>query len=412
MPQQKFQIITLSSGARLLHIRYPGYHFSTAAVFVKAGSRYDPLGKEGMAHFLEHLLMTKTPALRDRTDKMLALEKKGIYYNAMTNREAALYYQIQPAGQFFPSLDMLIDGLNNSLIEKDDVEKERGIILDEMATVENNPKNLIWHLNMRSLDKDGTLNRSLFGDKKSIDSISREDLLSFLKNRYTPENLLFVTLSNCEIGAVKEAIGKRYSHALQKNIKAEKVAKIEGENRIKPVVKKTPSEQISVGINFSLKKEGYGAEETAIMDLMSECLANHWSSLLIKKLRLEKNIAYWVSGETGSLSDQNYASFHYDVRKSDLDESLKIFFREIDGLSKKAIPPSLLGVFKLCYESALIRRLFDPFEIIWWHGYPSLLGTTVESPENYLARMKKISEKYLAADRARFAFIGNVGPRF
>ena len=396
----KVEKIKLSSGAMLFNIIVPDLPLSIASVWLKAGSRFDPKGKEGLAHFFEHLMTIKTDKYPDRKKRLKALESKGIFSNAYTTKEAAYYYQIQLPEEIYDSLEFLIDGVNNTVFEKKDVQKEKNVITNEFFLNKNDPEKFIWQLNMKGLFPSGDMGRNLFGNEKTIKSVTLKNILDFKERYYGSQNFVYVIIGNEPTKNLKKFIER--SHKSIKdggNIPEQKPLVFENPRLVN--IEKRKSDQVTMGVNYKTTSI-QNFEEVVVLDFIREYLANNWISKLIEKLRVEKDITYWVDGYGEYFSDTGFLSFILSVKPGDINKSLNIILKEIEKIKLKEPSKKELDDLKISYKSKLVRNLADPYQLLWWYGYPALLGGKVVSPADHISAIKKIKPKDIVSVSKKF----------
>lgn len=121
----KGEVFKLRSGAKLVYVSLPHMPVACASVWFRAGARFDPKGKEGLAHFFEHLLTVRTKKYQSKSERFTALAEKGIEDNARTTFETACYYQFNTNKTLLDSVGFLLDGISQSIIDDEDVENEK-----------------------------------------------------------------------------------------------------------------------------------------------------------------------------------------------------------------------------------------------------------------------------------------------
>jgi len=410
----KTKEIKLSSGAKLLNVIVPDFPVSIVSAWFRAGSRFDPKGKEGLAHFFEHLMMIKTKKYSDRRMRIKALESRGILFNAFTTNELSYYYQIQLPGQVYDSLGFLIDGLNQTKISNKDIQREKEVIINEESQNYLSPSDYIWRLSRYGLWPKSDLGRDFFGDNKTVNGIKIGDINNFKDKYYTADNLFFVVVSSEPINKLKKYIDKKYKPSI----------KIGDNNRFKDEVFTDPekikidkrdSDQVNISINYRTTSV-MDFKEVVVLDFIKNCMANTWISRLVDALRVQNNITYWVEGDSEYFSDAGYLSFSFSVNPKKVNQALDISFKEVEKIKSKKMSKKDLENYKISYKSTLIRHLMNPYEILWWYGHAFSLGNKIMNPNDYIKLLesltvddiKKVANKFLIEKNLSIAFIGPV----
>src|SRR3990172_5220483 len=185
-----FQKITLENGLRLILSHLPAVKSVTAIVLCGAGSRDELAKTNGISHFLEHMFFKGTKNRPTATDISHALDEIGADYNAFTGKETTGYH-IKCASQHLSlSLDMLSDMLWNSKFDPTEIEKERGVIIEEINLYEDTPMRRVSEIYEQLLWGDQPLGWDIGGRKEVIRKLSRLDFTSYIDERYVPNNMV------------------------------------------------------------------------------------------------------------------------------------------------------------------------------------------------------------------------------
>jgi predicted Zn-dependent peptidase len=189
------EISTLENGLTVLTV--PGGAGSmTAMLFVGAGSRYETRGTAGTAHFLEHLFFKGTPQRPTTLQIATEIDSLGCRFNAFTSSEYTAYFVKGAAEYADRAVDVIADMLKNALIPSDEVERERGVVLEEMKMYEDNPQSKVRSLIGRAIYGDTPLGWDVIGFPEVIKSVSREEIVAYRKNFYAPARMTLVIAGN------------------------------------------------------------------------------------------------------------------------------------------------------------------------------------------------------------------------
>lgn len=407
-----FDLISLDSGARLLNVYAPNLPLSVVSVWFKAGARFDPVGKEGLSHFFEHLLMTRTEKYPERKDRMKALSSNGIDFNAYTTSEMAYYFNIQLAKDTEKSLSLLMDGLNSTIFKEEDLENEKGIILDEESRNRNNPSEYIWRISRQALWPKSKLARGFFGNQETISSINLKDIKSFFESFYRSDNALFVVVGQEDTEKIKKQIEKEYKPT-GKGVKFKK------ESFLNPQllnVEHRDIDQVIVSISYRTS-EASNTKDNTVLNFIKTYLANSWTSRLIERLRMDQDITYWVSGETDNLSDTGLLSFNFSTKPEKVQTALDVIFEEIEKIKNGLIKTDYFESTKKIYSFFIVRNnSMDPADILWWYGSAATAGEEIVTVSQYINKInavtandvQEIANKYLKKENLSVSMIGPI----
>lgn len=401
-------------GARVAIIKNTGLPLESVSVWFPAGSVCDPVGKEGLAHFFEHLLMIKTNNYPTRMERLEKIEENGMYYNAYTQEESAHYYFVESPEKTNLGLELLVDGVNNSLILHDDIIKERSVVLNEEANDRNNPQSYIWRLTKKALWPDCQLGRDFYGDGKSVSSINLLDIKKFFEKYYFPANAYFVIVGEADLKETISRIDNSYdTDILAINSDQTETDQFHSPKKLLIDNRNLDTDTISVAYRTcSLSNSDWIA-----LKLISNYLAGGWISRLVQRLRVDKDITYWVNSFSNNFYDAGYLSLVYSTSHEKVEESLKIILEEINHLKENTIPENILTKHKTAFKSQFLRfNSLDPGGIAYWYGQQAIYTGSFITMDKFLEEIDKIgpqdikatAQKYFVEEGRSLAIIGGV----
>ena len=189
------EISTLDNGLTVLTV--PGGTGSMSAMlFVGAGSRYETREVAGTAHFLEHLFFKGTPRRPTTLQIATEIDSLGCRFNAFTSEEYPAYYVKGAADYTEQAVDVIADMLRNALIPAEEVERERGVVLEEMKMYEDNPQAKVYQLIGRAIYGDTPLGWGVIGFPEVIKGVSRDEVVAYRKRFYAPGRMTLVIAGN------------------------------------------------------------------------------------------------------------------------------------------------------------------------------------------------------------------------
>lgn len=198
----RFRRSVLPSGVRLITEDVPGAASVSIGCFVPLGSRDETDSEYGSSHFLEHLLFKGTPT-RSARDVALAFGRVGGDFNAATSREQTVYHARVRDHDLPLAIDVLADMLTSSLIEHDDFETERGVILEEIAMTDDDPIDVLWERFYATHFDEHPLGRPIAGTRESISATKRNGVVEFYRRNYRPDTLVVAIAGRVDHEAAK-----------------------------------------------------------------------------------------------------------------------------------------------------------------------------------------------------------------
>ena len=187
----------LPNGLRVVSETIDNVRSVAVGIWVQTGSRHEISDEAGITHFLEHMLFKGTKS-RNSFDIASSIEAAGGYLNAFTSAEYTAYYARCLDTELETSLDVLSDMVMNSTFPAEEVEKEKKVVIEEMKMYRDSPDDYVFEEFSNQLFKGHSLGRPIIGFEKTVNSFSRDDLYTYMANRYTPSNLLVCVSGNVD----------------------------------------------------------------------------------------------------------------------------------------------------------------------------------------------------------------------
>lgn len=192
-----YQLNTLKNGLRVLTINMPHTASVAVSVYTGIGSRYESPEKQGISHFLEHMIFKGTPT-RTYDDINKEIEYYGSETNAWTGKDRTCYYIRGLADRTESFIEILSDILKNSIFPEEEIEKERQVILQEMLMHRDSVSRCAHQLNDKMMFKNQALGREIIGTEETVNGITRDDLVEHLKKHYTGANMVLGVVGNLD----------------------------------------------------------------------------------------------------------------------------------------------------------------------------------------------------------------------
>lgn len=207
---KEVSIVPLGDGLRLLHVYASGVSVDYFGVAVNAGSRDDPDGRYGLAHFVEHTLFKGTQ--RRRSWHIInRMESCGGELNAYTTKESTTIYSIFPSGNLLRAVDLIADLVMNSSFPADELDKEREVVADEINSYLDIPSEAVFDDFEDLLFKGSSLGHNILGDVRSLEKFDSELCRDYLKRLYVTSNMLVFYSGSEPVDKVSRAVTKYFS---------------------------------------------------------------------------------------------------------------------------------------------------------------------------------------------------------
>lgn len=415
-------VTQLSTGATLLRVGMPGVKSVTSLLFSNTGSRNESEKEWGIAHFFEHMVFKGTPNYPDPQTLAAAIDGVGADFNAFTSREYTGYYVKSASEHLKLSLDVLTDMLLQPLLKQEDLERERGVIIEELNMYVDNPMHHVANQFEQMLWEGSGLSHDIIGTKETIQSVHREDFLRFLNKWYGLGNLT-VVLAGDERVVMSDTTVELVERLLAKQVEGERVEGkqqtlgVQAEGFIsgrRLLVIERPTEQAHLILGWPGLKRGHSRRHQ--MALFNNIIGGSMSSRLFTEVREKRGLCYYVHSDSDSYKETGFLGASAGVETKRVQEAIQVIrdeFLEVATGNKK-ITQQELERGKSYFAGKLQLSLESSQAVAQFYGLRQLLEDRIETPEEILAQIQRVTLadlQQLAADlvkpeELRLAVIG------
>ncbi len=366
------EIIQFGNGLRLALSIRPGASVSIWAS-VGVGSRYEDNSLAGASHFLEHLLFKGTTNRPLPFDLSSAIESSGGILNASTEREVTAYWCKVLASDMENGLNVIFDMLMNPLLKREDVEKERDVIIEEINMINDYPNYKAESLMDEILWPDHPLGRDIAGTKASLRDISREDLISFHRKYYRPVNTVVSIAGHVDRNRVIQCLeeltsdwdassGSDMSWTFPSYFGVQKSPRL--------IIDHRETEQTHLSLGF--KGVSFSDDRKYVMDLLSAILGEGMSSRLFVELRENKGLTYDIRSANSYYADTGCLFITAGVDHDNAHDAISSILNEVFEIQSNILLGELERA-KSYYLGRLRLYLEDTRNLAEWAGYNELL---------------------------------------
>lgn len=345
----------LDNGLTVIMLPDKKSKFVSTGFFVNVGSRNEPDNMHGIAHFLEHMVFKGTTE-RKASEIFLQLDKQGINYNAATAHQYTYYYLSGLSHNIKSLLDIMLDLFVNPSLPKNEIDKERKVIIEEMRMSGDSPNSKLFKLMHEKLFSETSLQHSIIGTESSINSIGKKDFNEFRKNLYMPNKTVFCIEGNFNHDLIFKTIEKILG-PIENNKTAEKFTYESDANIISarfnsqshPVIHTKIDnnlDQAYVMIVYPLIESNMYKQHAIEIDMLSHLLTNGFSSRLGKKLREEHGLTYNIDAGPMIYNDAGTFNISMVIHPDQLIFGIKLILKELKKLTKEEITTDELTKLK------------------------------------------------------------------
>jgi len=386
--------ILLKNNLRVISVPMADALTTTILILDEAGSEYETRKNNGVSHFLEHMCFKGTEKRLSSLDITSELDAVGAAYNAFTSNQYTGYYaKVQPK-YFDEILDIISDIYLNPVFNQREIEKERGVIIEEINMYEDLPMRRVQEFFTNLLYGDQPAGWDIAGKKEIIRRINRNDFIEYQKNHYLGKSTTVVVTGNFN---EKEAVKKIESafSGIRTGKKIQKLKTVESQKspRIFLKMKETDQAHLVVGVRaFDI----FDKRKYAI-DLLADILGGGMSSRLFQKIREEMGAAYYVKVEADLLSDHGFLTVSAGVDNNKVSEAIKAVVEEFERLVKEPIEKEELQRVKDRCVGGLIMGLETSDQLAGFYGGQEIITKKIVSPEETIKKIQAVKVEEISA---------------
>ncbi|HEX7626362.1 MAG TPA: pitrilysin family protein [Gaiellaceae bacterium] len=401
-----YQRQTLSNGLRVLTA--PLEHAQSVACYIMlaAGSRYEDASNRGIAHFAEHMFFKGTEKRPTARDLAMEVDKIGGEFNAFTSKEYTGYYIRCAAEQRDIALDVLVDMLRNSKFDSEELEREKGVIIEEMNMYVDTPRDYVSSVYEELLFGSNPLGWETLGTKETVRAATRETFLDYLGHWYTPQRMvvgvagkvgddLLPTLE----GLLGDMAGSGPASPAPAQVARSKAPQVR--------VHRKDSDQANVCLGVPSYPLGH--PDRYALQLLGTVLGTGMSSRLFLEVREQRGLAYYVYAFNSSFTDAGTLFSQAGVDLQRAEEAVEVIAKEFRKLADEAVPAEELEKARALAKGRFVLQTESPNGLIMFGLRREVLEGAAAEPADVLAELDKVTAEDL--QRVARDVIGNEGMR-
>jgi predicted Zn-dependent peptidase len=413
-------ITQLDSGLTVLRVPMPAVESVTVLALINAGSRYEKPEWWGISHFLEHMVFKGTEKFEDAQSLSAEVDAVGAKFNAFTSKEYTGYYVKSASKHLRLALDVVSDMLLTPRLRQEDIDREKGVIIEEINMYADMPSSHIANLFEQMMFRMDTLGHDVIGNKETVSSLKSADFQTYLDQWYGFKNVVLILAGDDRVlkqestlKLVEELFSK--GSATQRN--AANTRDFFGAQPItdnKLLVENKKTEQA----HFILAFPGVSRIDKSrhALSLLGVIMGGNMSSRLFSEVREKRGLCYYVHADNDYYHDVGIFGASAGVDPTRVDEAVKVTIDEFvatkDG--RKPITESELRKAKDFISGKFVMDLEDSESVAQYFGMKQLLLGQVETPEQLIEKYMKVSLEEVSAiiqqvvkpEELRFSIIG------
>jgi len=307
------RIHTLPNGFRIVTELMPSMKSASLGIWIAAGGRHERVEQNGIAHFLEHMAFKGTEtrsALRIAEE----IEDVGGYINAYTSREMTAYYARILQEDVPLALDVIADIVLNPQFELNEIEVERGVILQEIGQVLDTPDDVIFDWLQEVAYPEQALGRTILGPTERVKHFTKNDLQSFVAQHYGPDKMILAAAGAVDHDRIVASAERLFGHLARAQPDSFEPAAFRGGERLEV----RPLEQVHFALAF--ETPGYRDDDIYTAQIYSTALGGGMSSRLFQEAREKRGLCYTIFAQTGAYADTGLTTIYAGTAADQIDD--------------------------------------------------------------------------------------------
>ena len=324
--------IVLKNGIRVMTEHMTSVRSVAIGVWVNAGSVFETDAEAGISHFIEHMLFkgTKTRSAADIAAEMDAI---GANLNAFTAKECTCFHVKALDEDLEKAIDMLSDLVLESTFDPEQMAREKGVVLEEIAMTEDSPEDIVFDRASEQLFAGTPIESEILGTEKTVNRLSREDLLRYMQKHYTAENIVIAIAGSFERENLIALLERYFADVLHGE--RHKTPSVSMRPGFRTALVKKDVEQINLCL--ALPGAALGTDAYYAQAVLSNALGGSMSSRLFQRIREERGLAYSVYSYPMAYRGAGSLCFYAGCTEGQAKEVLSLMLAEIEDVKRNGI---------------------------------------------------------------------------
>lgn len=381
----------LPGGLRVLIEPIPYVRSVAVGVWVAAGSRFEEPSQAGVTHLIEHLLFKGTER-RSAQDIAEAIDAVGGQLNAFTSKEHTCYYCRVLDEHFELALDLLSDMLLRSRFDPEELDREKGVVLEEIKMYEDAPDELVHDLFTQTIWPDHPLGRNIVGTAPVLSALSRDDILSYFRAHYRGHSVVISIAGNVAVEPAVEAVGRHFADLWCHG--DDPPAAPDGASR-PPLAHpgKLQRGKDTEQVHICLGSQGVPQDhdDSYPLFVLNNCLGGGASSRLFQEIREKRGLAYSVYSYLSSYRDAGLFTVYLGTSPAQSERGIEIVLAEIERVRRHGLAPAELHRAKEQMKGQLVLSLESVSNRMSRLGRSEITLGRVLSPDEVIAKIDAVT---------------------
>ncbi len=398
--QKPFTRTELKNGLRVIFAPQKDSVAMTVLVLVEAGSKYESKDINGLSHFLEHMCFKGTTKRPTAMAISAELDGLGAEYNAFTSQEWTGYYAKVQHAKCDQAIDLVADMYLNPVFDPAEIEKEKGVIIEEINMYEDLPQRKVHDVFMSLLYGDQPAGWDIAGPKENIRAMNREQFLKYRGAHYVPRATAVIVAGAFD---EKKALAQLESlfGGMPAGPKSPKIATTEAQSKPEVALKFKQSDQSHLVIGC--RAFAVTDERRYALDVLSDVLGGGMSSRLFQRVREQMGAAYYVKASSDLYTDHGYFAVSAGVEHNKLEIVVTAILEELAKTAAAPIPAAELRRAKDHLAGGMLLGLETSDSLANYYGAQEVLRLPLQSPDELLKKAEAVTASQVQ-ETAQFMF--------
>jgi predicted Zn-dependent peptidase len=403
----------LKNGLRIITVPVKNSKSVTVLILVGTGSKYETKEINGISHFLEHMFFKGTQKRPDTLNISETLDQIGGEYNAFTSKEVTGFWAKVDKKHTDIALDWISDMFLNSKFEEEEIQREKGVIVEELNMYLDTPMAYVSELFEDLLYKDQPAGWRIVGERENILSFDRKKIVDYFEKHYSNKNTVICVAGDITAKQVQEKALKYFGELEQRDLPLkEPVAEKQSNPEILIHTKKTDQTHFCLGV----RAYNMFDPRRYILSLLAIILGGNMSSRLFISVRERNGLAYYVHTSFEDTTDTGYLVTQAGIKNNSLEKAVTLILKEYQDLKNNKITPKELKKAKDFLRGKMALSLDATDAQASFYAMQEVMGQKVLTPEEKLEMIdkvtvndiKKVAEDIFQASKLNLAVIGPI----
>ncbi len=410
--ERDIEATTLANGVRVISEKMAHVRSVSMGVWITTGSRRERIEETGISHFIEHMVFKGTKH-RSAEDIARSVDSIGGGLDAFTAKEM-VSYQTKVLDEHMPlAFDVLSDLVLNPLFREEDIEKEKGVILEELKMEVDNPEYLLSDIFSSNFWKDHQLGRPILGTKDTVKKFRREMIHEYYGRIYQPSNILITAAGNLAHERLVELAGEKFAGLPAAGALSEDAAPV-AHSRL---VFRNKSSLEQLHLYLGVPCDPLPHQDRFVWYALNTLLGGGMSSRLFQNVREKRGLAYAVFSELSMYRDTGCLAVYAGTSLESARKVVELILEEFRSLKSEEVPADelrrakdhLKGSFMLGLESTSSRMGNLARQEMYYKKFFSLDEMLASIEAVTAADIRRLAEEFFVAKNITLAMLGNLG---